>query len=191
MVELKTSRQIENQRMRYSFERYKLLSWWIQSFLAGVPRITVGWRDDDGVVVGVDHLETMKIPKIANADILKWDYRVCLGFTRQLLDWVVPLTRDGSRYTLSYRPVRGEPRRVTLVQSTKECFLSNEERERLNQLAKGRVQEPGASSGGASKRPAPGSQPGLQPGPTCHDVDSAGASGSANDQPPAKRARGE
>lgn len=141
MIELKTSRKIQNDRMKFSFERFKLLSWWIQSFLAGVPRITVGWRDDEGIIQGVQHFETMRLPKIANADIMKWDFRACLGFTSSLLDWLVPLTENGQRYTLSYRPSHGVAKGVRLTASSKECFLSPEEREHLRRLATGGPRE--------------------------------------------------
>jgi len=132
MVELKTSRQIENDRMRFSFQRYKMLSWWIQSFLAGVPRITVGWRDDDGLVRKIEHIETMKIPKLANADCQKWSYKACIGFTNRILDWLQHNTKDQQRYSLRYRPSRGQERFVELENSNREgSFLSDEERLQL------------------------------------------------------------
>ena len=40
---------------------------WLQSFLAGVPRIIVGFRDDAGVVKELRPLETMKIPRMVRA----------------------------------------------------------------------------------------------------------------------------
>ena len=43
-VELKTSKQIASQRDSASFEKFKLLKFWLQSFLAGVPRVLVGFR---------------------------------------------------------------------------------------------------------------------------------------------------
>lgn len=49
-------------RFRYSSYRYKLLKWWAQSFLPGVPRVVAGFRDHDGVVVSV---ETFHISKIS------------------------------------------------------------------------------------------------------------------------------
>jgi len=134
MVELKTSRQIDHPKMKFTFERYKMLSWWIQSFLAGVPRITVGWRDDTGDVMKVEHLPTMKLPKLANADILKWDFRVCLGFTQRVLDWVAATTQDGTRYRLSYTPQKGEASSVKLAVNPEPCFLSEEERAQLRAL---------------------------------------------------------
>jgi hypothetical protein len=112
-IELKTSRQMDNERQHANFEKHKLLKFWLQvpppyhrplttapllpppyyrplttalfyrpslspcltapttaplfwlqSFLAGVPRIIVGFRDDAGVVKELRPLETMKIPRM-------------------------------------------------------------------------------------------------------------------------------
>lgn len=43
--------------------RFKLLKWWAQSFLPGVPRVVAGFRDQEGVVVSV---ETFHISKISH-----------------------------------------------------------------------------------------------------------------------------
>ena len=42
----------------------KLLRVWIQSFLAGVPVILIGFRDRNGVLVRTDRLETLRIPSL-------------------------------------------------------------------------------------------------------------------------------
>ena len=44
-------------------KRYKLLKFWAQSFLVGVPRIICGFRDDDGQIVKVVQYKTMEIPR--------------------------------------------------------------------------------------------------------------------------------
>lgn len=43
--------------------RFKLLKWWAQSFLPGVPRVVAGFRDHDGVVVAV---ETFSVSEISH-----------------------------------------------------------------------------------------------------------------------------
>src|SRR5271155_3417379 len=48
-VELKTSAEIFNERDQIKFER-KLLKFWAQSFLLGVPKIIVGFRSHDGIL---------------------------------------------------------------------------------------------------------------------------------------------
>lgn len=46
---MKTSKMIMTERDRFSFERYKLIKFWSQSYLAGVPRVVVGFRDEEGI----------------------------------------------------------------------------------------------------------------------------------------------
>ncbi|CAM8906554.1 unnamed protein product [Rhodiola kirilowii] len=59
-VELKTHRELEY-RTEERYEREKLLKFWIQSFLAGVPYIVVGFRDDSGRLVRTERLRTTEI----------------------------------------------------------------------------------------------------------------------------------
>ncbi|KAK5993382.1 Decapping nuclease RAI1, partial [Cladobotryum mycophilum] len=56
-VELKTSAEIRNQGDMEAFHR-KLMKYWIQSFLLGVPKIIVGFRTRDGVLVDIKEIET-------------------------------------------------------------------------------------------------------------------------------------
>lgn len=42
--------------------RYKLMKFWAQSFLVGVPRIVVGFRDDEGTVNSLQTFKTTDIP---------------------------------------------------------------------------------------------------------------------------------
>jgi hypothetical protein len=45
----------------------KLMKYWIQSFLLGVPRIVVGFRTRDGILVEAKDIETHRIPEIVNS----------------------------------------------------------------------------------------------------------------------------
>lgn len=47
--------------------RFKLIKWWAQSFLVGIPTIICGYRDDSGVVRNLEKMETLKIPQRAKA----------------------------------------------------------------------------------------------------------------------------
>lgn len=38
------------------------MKWWAQSFLVGVPKITCGFRNDDGVVKVLQTFKTAEIP---------------------------------------------------------------------------------------------------------------------------------
>lgn len=44
--------------------RFKLLKWWAQSFLPGVPRVVAGFKDEEGVVVTVDTFPISKISQL-------------------------------------------------------------------------------------------------------------------------------
>lgn len=84
-VELKTSRIISNERQHRNFCRYKLIKWWLQSFLAGVPQIVCGFRDDDGIVRDLEVFKVQSIPKLA-CDL--WSPAACFNFCCCFLDYV-------------------------------------------------------------------------------------------------------
>ena len=85
-LELKTSAEIENERDSIKFER-KLLKFWAQSFLIGVPKIIVGFRTKDGILRSLKELETKNIP----TDVQKqgrgtWNGNVCINFAASFLE---------------------------------------------------------------------------------------------------------
>lgn len=47
-IELKTSRVVDSERTQNSFTKYKVMKFWAQSFLLGVEKVVVGFRDDNG-----------------------------------------------------------------------------------------------------------------------------------------------
>lgn len=144
-VELKTSRLFDSERQAASFERHKLLKFWLQvpppgchplatafvhrrslplrpsapttaplsarqSFLAGVPRIVVGLRDDAGVVRELRPLETMKIPRMVRGKQDMWDPSACLNFGKAVLEWLQQQVRQlpaGASALLRYVPAEG------------------------------------------------------------------------------------
>ena len=52
--------------------RYKLLKFWVQSFLANVPTIVVGFRDDNGFLRSVQTLETLTVPRLVRGKAGMW-----------------------------------------------------------------------------------------------------------------------
>ena len=44
--------------------RFKLIKWWAQSFLIGIPEIVCGFRDDNSIVHRLESFKTLDIPKI-------------------------------------------------------------------------------------------------------------------------------
>lgn len=85
-VELKTSAEIRNDRDMLKYER-KLLKFWAQSFLLGVPKIIVGFRDQDGIVHRLEELETASIPgKVKKLGRGSWDGNICINFAAAFLE---------------------------------------------------------------------------------------------------------
>ncbi|KAL6102895.1 dxo [Pungitius sinensis] len=87
-VELKTSAEICTPKQRSNFHRFKLLKWWAQSFLPGVPRVVAGFRDDQGVVVNVDTFPISKISQLIKNEHNCWKPTVCMNFCCDFLSFV-------------------------------------------------------------------------------------------------------
>lgn len=84
-VELKTSASIENDRDQLKYER-KLLKFWIQSFLLGVPKIIVGFRSKHGILQRLEELQTASIPGMVKRGKGVWDGNICINFTAAFLE---------------------------------------------------------------------------------------------------------
>lgn len=93
---MKTSAEIENERDMFKYER-KLMKFWIQSFLLGVPKIIVGFRSKNGVLQRLEELETKNIPStVKRRGKGTWDGNLCINFTANFLDWLKgTVTSDG------------------------------------------------------------------------------------------------
>ncbi|KAF9429777.1 hypothetical protein BGZ94_009545 [Podila epigama] len=103
-IELKTSRVISNKREESNFERHKLLKFWAQSFLPGVPTIIVGFRDDDGKVVQVQTFKTMEIPRLVRGKEGAWDSTICINFLDSVLSFLKTLiVKDDPSLTYTIR----------------------------------------------------------------------------------------
>ena len=85
-VELKTSAELTNDREKIKFER-KLLKFWAQSFLLGVPKIVIGFRSLDGILQRVEELDTQSIPdQVSQYGKRLWDGQTCINFTAVFLE---------------------------------------------------------------------------------------------------------
>ncbi|KAL8808880.1 MAG: hypothetical protein Q9200_003924 [Gallowayella weberi] len=95
-VELKTAATPLSDRDILKYER-KLLKFWIQSFLLGVPKIIVGFRSKDGILQSLEELETNHIPRLVKQKgKASWDGNLCINFTAAFLDWLKgTITEDG------------------------------------------------------------------------------------------------
>ncbi|KAI0969801.1 RAI1 like PD-XK nuclease-domain-containing protein [Xylaria arbuscula] len=87
-VELKTSVEIHDDRGMQNFER-KLMKFWIQSFLLGVPKIIVGFRSQGGILTTLEEIQTASIPATAaKRGVRSWDANMCINFASAFLDWL-------------------------------------------------------------------------------------------------------
>jgi RAT1-interacting protein len=84
-VELKTSIDIRGERDQQNFER-KLLKFWIQSFLLGVPKIIVGFRSRDGILQKLEEIDVASIPTTVARRGRQWDGNVCINFASAFLE---------------------------------------------------------------------------------------------------------
>ncbi len=113
-IELKTSRIMHHIKQRRNFARFKLKKFWAQSFLAGVPRVICGMRDDDGIVREIKTYQTLQIPEIANTNGGEWKAAVCVNFLDSCLQWmkeVLSTDEDGIVHTFRF----DEPFKVVTV----------------------------------------------------------------------------
>ncbi|KTW27348.1 hypothetical protein T552_04156 [Pneumocystis carinii B80] len=83
-VELKTTRSLTSHSARRTFELHKLLKFWSQSFLLGIPRIIVGFRTDDGYLESIEEYKTQSIPSKTSA----FNGNIALAWMSQLLSFL-------------------------------------------------------------------------------------------------------
>lgn len=85
-MELKTSAQIYTDNDLRKYER-KLLKFWAQSFLLGVPKIIVGFRNKQGILERLEEVNTRDIPgNVKRQGKGTWDGNICINFTAQFLE---------------------------------------------------------------------------------------------------------
>ncbi|CAG8575126.1 9954_t:CDS:2 [Ambispora leptoticha] len=105
-VELKTSKVIQKEKDQFTFERFKLLKCWAQSFLIGTPKIVFGFRNETGILQSIREFKTLEIPRIVRGKPGMWDPSICLNFANQFLEWlrkVVVIDDPRTSYTIMFR----------------------------------------------------------------------------------------
>lgn len=86
-VELKTSLTIRSARDEARFEK-KLLKFYFQSFLLGVPEIVVGFRTPQGQLSTIQSFKTIQIPRMVRDKENAWDPSICLGWGKRFIDFL-------------------------------------------------------------------------------------------------------
>ena len=65
----------------------KLLKFWVQSFLLGVPKIIVGFRSKNGILEKIEEFDTAAIPaNVKKKGQGSWDGNLCINFTAAFLE---------------------------------------------------------------------------------------------------------
>ncbi|TQS34305.1 hypothetical protein Golomagni_05319, partial [Golovinomyces magnicellulatus] len=86
-IELKTSADVLNERDARRFDR-KLMKFWIQSYLLGVPKIIIGFRTQDGFLNRIEEFDTLSIPRMVRRRGNIWDAEMCLNFASDFLNFL-------------------------------------------------------------------------------------------------------
>ncbi|EFN52607.1 hypothetical protein CHLNCDRAFT_138659 [Chlorella variabilis] len=91
-IELKTYKLPQHPGQQRTLHRHKHPKWWLQSFLAGVPRLALGGRDDQaracGMVRRIDLVATADLPGISAAHGAHWSPGQALQFGVAVLGWM-------------------------------------------------------------------------------------------------------
>ena len=103
-IELKTSRIMDHARHFRNFANFKLIKYWAQSFLAGVPKVVCGLRDDNGIIQEMETFDTLKIPDGARKNNATWSASICMNFCDEFLGWMkTVVTEDDRNVVYSFR----------------------------------------------------------------------------------------
>lgn len=102
-VELKCSAEPDNPEKLLRFERDKMLRFYIQSYLAGVPTVVCGFRDRHGKLTRVARWNIQELTLPAKEKRL-WEAGPMLAFTQMVLDWLYGTVEDGKDYVLRFSP---------------------------------------------------------------------------------------
>ena len=84
-VQLKINRIVQNRHQAHAFQNHKVRNTWAQCFIAGIPRVVFGFRDDHGIVQEVKTYKTADLPKLGNTN---WHPTVCMNFANDFLSWL-------------------------------------------------------------------------------------------------------
>lgn len=108
LVELKTSKAIDTDRDQFIFMKHKLMKTWAQSYLANVPNIVYGFRDEHGTICDVKRYRLHDIPGLAREG--GWDPKVMLRYLKDYLTQVKRIVsfQPGTVFKVTLDPTRKE-----------------------------------------------------------------------------------
>lgn len=98
-IELKTSLVFQNINQQERFYSQKLLRIWAQSFLLGIEKIAIGFRDRKGILLDIMYLDTQKIPRMvrdnSSGNSPAWDGQTALTWLGYILEIIVNNVEEG------------------------------------------------------------------------------------------------
>ncbi|KAI8851525.1 hypothetical protein BC829DRAFT_386911 [Chytridium lagenaria] len=89
---METDKAPTSNRQKYYAQ---LLKMYFQSWLAGIPKVIVGYRDDNGWLKSIETLKTMEMPRMVRGKDHGWDPIICINFANAFLH---RLSRTLKRY---------------------------------------------------------------------------------------------
>lgn len=103
-VELKTSEDFDPRdgKSATKFER-KMCRFWAQSFLLGVPKVVVGFRDSNGWLRRVEEFKTLGIPGLVKRGRGTWDGNVCINFAASFLEFLRGVVKGQGTWRIERR----------------------------------------------------------------------------------------
>ncbi|KAG6862455.1 hypothetical protein C0995_000001 [Termitomyces sp. Mi166 len=110
-VELKTSLAIRGSHDEAKFEK-KLLKFYFQSFLLGVPEIVVGFRTPSGVLTTTQSFKTIQLPRMVRGKPGAWDPLICLAWGDRVISFLKDIVRraaseESSVWRVKFIPQKG------------------------------------------------------------------------------------
>ena len=91
IVEFKTRKRFEHSGHEKTFRRFKILEWWAQSHLVGIPKIVCGIGDSTGIVSEVKEFNVADLPILGSQF---WNSNVCMNFLQKFLGFVKTVLDD-------------------------------------------------------------------------------------------------
>lgn len=132
-VELKTSLVIRGPHDEGRFEK-KLLKFYLQSFLLGVPEILVGFRTPAGVVTTTQTFKTIHLPRLVRGKPDAWDPLICLDWGHRFITFLRKVVQAGddvsssSVWRVRFVPSSGVSVQLLSGQSDIDEVVNGEER---------------------------------------------------------------
>lgn len=103
-IECKTTAAKTDRQSEQRFFQNKLISYWAQSFLAGIDKLLIGYRTSNGIIKSVNYMRVSDIPRMVRGRV-SWCPESMLNFLNMTLDWlaeVMPTKQENLVFQMVY-----------------------------------------------------------------------------------------